>query len=626
MNSASPVSTYRPDIDFLRAVAICAVLMFHLDPNWLPGGFLGVDVFFVISGYLITGNIRHAIAADRWSFSQFYTSRILRLFPALAAATALSLIAGLFILSPVHLSELATSAGASVFWFSNFLFWSQSGYFDTAALFKPLLHTWSLAVEEQFYLVWPVLLWLTFQRRGSAGMVWVIVGALIASLAAAIFASRAQPDAAFFLMPFRTFEFASGALALFLRPRLLSIRMSSIAAIVGVALIIFSCVFLGELAQVPGVWSLLPCLGTCLALHAADRGDLSARWLQFTPMVWVGRISYSLYLVHWPVVVLGTYSLSSAPNPLQIVGFGLGSFVFGAALYHGVERPFQLLRKSGEWTVRRTLTQSTWIAAVVSVAGLAAVFAGGLPWRYPEAQQRYAEFDVGQERRQTWELVSRFDRARFGEGPIDILVVGDSHAKDMFNAIAFNRAALETTHGPLALSAFVTNRQCERGDDPDQECNTAYIPLFDLGLHARAKTIVFNQSWSRGELAALPEVIRRIRNESNARIVVIENSVRFSDVPSTVLKNIGWGNPNDWMWSQRNTSYVDVNERLRELLSEADLEPVPMEPIMCPQEICAVLDREGELLFYDAGHWTVEGAAEFGRRMLEAGLFDQMLR
>src|SRR5688572_16591631 len=208
---AGTTDRYRRDIDGLRAIAVMSVVLYHYAPGTFPGGFVGVDVFFVISGFLITRLIHDAVIANNFSFADFYLRRVRRLFPALLFTLLASTLAAILFLSPNHLTQYGGSLVSAIFSVSNFYFWRQSGYFDAAADTKPLLHTWSLSVEEQFYLVWPAVLVLLLTKTPRLPLL-VVVGALgIASVYLAERWLETDPSAAFFLAPARVIELASGA-------------------------------------------------------------------------------------------------------------------------------------------------------------------------------------------------------------------------------------------------------------------------------------------------------------------------------------------------------------------------------------------------------------------------------
>ncbi len=622
---------HRFDIDGLRTVAILGVLVFHLDPRWAPGGYLGVDVFFVISGYLITGNILRDIESGEWGFLRFYSRRVLRLFPALFAAIFLTLVAGAFVLTPQLLVELGHSAQASVFWYSNLFFWLQSGYFDTAAAFKPLLHTWSLSVEEQFYLVWPAFLLaaVTWGGRGRPFMAICVV--LVASLVAAVVFGARDTAMTFYLTPFRFFEFAIGALVVWRQRVAAPGRVATeLVLAAAAAAIVYSYATFGGRAHPVGIASLVPCLATAAFLAYGDRSILLGRLLATPVPVWLGRISYSVYLVHWPLVVLVGFALVREPSLSWKLGLGAASIVLGYALHVAVERPFLALRKTHErWINRYGLPAGLAAGAVLFLLASPLVIRDGWLWRYPESMQAVAAFDLDARRMETWAGVNATDWSAYDGKPFDVLVVGDSHAKDFFNAMVLNRDLLEGAYGPLDIRAFTTNLECRtRGEPRDKACSTEYPGLFDLGLHRTAKTIVFSQSWARGEIAALPDVIAKIRREGTARVVVTDNTVEFIDVPSLLLRRYRAGDPADWIGAFRGKRPANRNRRLASALNRLD-PPVPViakSKAVCNETKCFVINADGEPYLFDHAHWTLDGAQFFGQRLFETGAFDVLFR
>jgi peptidoglycan/LPS O-acetylase OafA/YrhL len=262
---------YRADIDGLRAIAVLPVVLFHAGFELFGGGFVGVDVFFVISGFLITGLIRNECARGTFSFRVFYLRRARRLLPALLATLMLSLAAGYWMLPPSDMRALGQSAFAALLSLSNMLFWLQSGYFDNASHLKPLLHTWSLSVEEQFYLVWPLALVLGLRLGSRAWLPGLIAAGVIGSLLGCEIALSVDPSAAFFFLPFRAFELGLGALLAFLPP-LVSHRNAWREACTATGLgMIFLAVFLySESTRFPGFSALLPCVGAALVLVGGE--------------------------------------------------------------------------------------------------------------------------------------------------------------------------------------------------------------------------------------------------------------------------------------------------------------------------------------------------------------------
>lgn len=291
------MATYRPDIDGLRAVAVLGVILYHFEVWPFSGGFVGVDVFFVISGYLITGIIANDLQADRFSILTFYQRRVRRILPALVACVAATSVAGLFILLPNELQDLGQSLIATALFASNIYFWSQSGYFAPAADTQPLLHTWSLAVEEQFYIAFPLILAAVWRWNRRALVPTLLVLALL-SLGVSAYQVQQAPQAAFYLSIGRGWELLVGSLIALCRSHL--DKVPATCAWLGLAAIVASLVGYNEQMPFPGLAALLPCLGAAAIIVSAP-GTMVGNFLSSSPMRGIGLISYSLYLWHWPI-------------------------------------------------------------------------------------------------------------------------------------------------------------------------------------------------------------------------------------------------------------------------------------------------------------------------------------
>ena len=375
---------YRPDIDGLRALAIVLVVGYHVGLPGFEGGFIGVDVFFVLSGYLITGLlIREVRESGRISFLDFYVRRIRRLLPALALVVLVTLILGGFVLMPWELERTARSAVATGAFASNIYFWRvTSGYFGLGAEAQPLLHTWSLAVEEQFYLVWPVLIaggyWLG-RRRPKAGLRWV-AGVLtltcVLSFVLSIEMASRMPLAGFFLMPPRLWELGVGGLLAVCGARLEreQRRLGALWVVGGLVVIALTDLTVTSAGMWPGLPALAPVLGTvAVVLGGIDRGpgNPASRLLAVGPVVAIGRLSYSWYLWHWPLLVFARLA-TLAQDLTRDTLIALGALGLAALTYRFVEQPirqrqFQLVR-----TPRPTLVVGATLVLTMIVGGVAA--------------------------------------------------------------------------------------------------------------------------------------------------------------------------------------------------------------------------------------------------------------
>ena len=339
---------YRPDIDGLRAVAVVPVVLYHAGVPALTGGFVGVDVFFVISGYLITGIVAAGIAAGSFSIVEFYERRARRILPALFVVLAASVAAGWWLLLPEPLERFAKSLLAATLFGSNFWFLdSARDYFAPGSDFAPLLHTWSLAVEEQFYLFFPPLLWAVARwRRGRE--VRLVAWLSLASFLGAVVVVAVDPPLAFYLAPLRIWELGLGALlALRPVPRLAARWQREGLGALGLAGIAVAVFGYDDLTPFPGFAALAPCLGALAIIAVGSGGSVVNRALAIRPVVFVGLISYSLYLWHWPILAflrvrLGEVELPSgvaAVAVLASLGCTLVSFVPRGASLRGQPSP-----------------------------------------------------------------------------------------------------------------------------------------------------------------------------------------------------------------------------------------------------------------------------------------------
>ncbi|HET7104543.1 MAG TPA: acyltransferase family protein [Terracidiphilus sp.] len=396
---ARPIS-YRADIDGLRAVAVVSVMLFHLQFG-CRGGYVGVDIFFVISGYLITKIIERDLEAHRFSILGFYQRRIRRIFPALFGVFLAVLILGVLYLLPNELLELGKSLTAASTFLSNVFFARKSGYFDSSSLGQPLLHTWTLSVEEQFYILWP---WLLIALRNRVVSRWrfaIVLAALVGSLALSAIWAVSKPEAAFYLLPSRAWELALGAvLALAPVPGLLQRlprHAGHVFSITGLAMVLFPVFSYSQLTPFPGIAALLPCCGAALIIAGGERGpSLGGRLLSVRPLVWVGLISYSLYLWHWPILVFGRIFGHGVLTPAQRIACFVLTFIVSWLSWRYVEVPFRSPRVI-RGQPRAWVTSGLALTAIFTMAGFFFYRSSGLPQRSPEVAHWLMVQDNGRE-------------------------------------------------------------------------------------------------------------------------------------------------------------------------------------------------------------------------------------
>jgi len=364
-----PAPAYRPDIDGLRAVAVVFVLIFHAFPSVLPGGFIGVDVFFVISGFLITGIIVRQLGAGSFTLSGFYFRRMRRIFPALIVVLLATMTLGWFFFLPNEFVSLGKNVLAGALFFPNLMLLSEVGYFDVAAQLKPLLHLWSLGIEEQYYLAFPLFLMCFWRRRF---MVWGVVVIALGSFALSVLLTKSNPSAAFYLPFTRAWELMIGAL-IALVPRL--VVNSNLRSTLGCVLIGAAAFLLDPKTPYPGWAALLPTLGAALLIAA--EGSMLNRALALRPVVFVGLISYPLYLWHWPLLSFFGI-LDEQPSALARGGILLASAALAYLTYRYIETP---VRRASDRFMFPKMAGFSGAMLAACMCGAFIVYTGGYPPR-----------------------------------------------------------------------------------------------------------------------------------------------------------------------------------------------------------------------------------------------------
>lgn len=471
---------YRPDIDGLRAVAVLSVVIFHAFPSALPAGFIGVDVFFVISGYLITGILCADLSNNQFSIRDFYARRIRRIFPALATVLAATFAVGWFTLFDEEFRELGKHMLAGVGFVSNLALWQEAGYFDRAAELKPLLHLWSLGVEEQFYLIWPLLLILAFKFGVRIKLLVVVVAGI--SFAVELFLTRHYASAAFYLPISRFWELLAGALLTQLpRSRNSSGRASAhVLATLGFALFAYALVKITPQSRFPGTWALAPVISATLIISAGQLGWVN-RWVLANPiMVSLGRVSYPWYLWHWPLLSFATIAAGQTPPPWTRVGLVACSLALAYLTYFSIEKRVRFGRSSNA----RTAAPVAAMIFVGIIGGVTYLRDGTFAARMSPSSVEIASASLGagKERAEGTCLVPKSVQALFPfcytdkREPATFAVWGDSKADALYWGLLRESAAGHrwTVLGRPSCTPMVgTNRVSSYDNDNPIDCQMA---------------------------------------------------------------------------------------------------------------------------------------------------------
>ncbi len=490
---------YRPDIDGLRAVAVLAVLFYHTDIAFFSGGYVGVDVFFVISGYLITGIIVREIEANEFSILKFYERRIRRIYPALYAVIAFVFLVSAILYTPYNFKETGKSAMATIVFASNILFWYQSGYFDAPSTLKPMLHTWSLAVEEQFYIVLPLLIWLVMRfARTWLKPILIMLAAL--SFGLSVYYIKADVTAAFYFAHLRAWELLIGSLlAVNILPIPTNHNIRHALSLAGIFMIASSVSLYTHATLFPGTSALLPTMGAALILYSGMGGkSLVGNFLQTPVFVFIGKISYSLYLWHWVIIVFGKlYIITPATSADKVIWIAV-SFALAVLSWKFIETPF---RTNIYFSRPKIFALAGSVMAVAFAVSAAIYITDGAPQRFD--QQSLSLISMSDVEWEKWDKCIK--RAKFTKTsnlcqvgdttiPPQFLLWGDSHAH-MF-AATINTVALEkNTSGYVAsLNSCPPLVGVERPDRPG--CLKYNDKVFAyIQEHPELKTVILSARW-----------------------------------------------------------------------------------------------------------------------------------
>lgn len=436
-NMKTKSKKFRDDINGLRAWAVLAVILFHFGVPGFSGGFVGVDIFFVISGFLMTGIVVEGLEKNhqkQFSIIEFYMARARRILPALIVLCAVLLALGWLTLLPLDYKMLGTHVVSAIFFLSNVQFWREAGYFDTSSHDKWLLHTWSLSVEWQFYLILPLVIiavWKLWPGRKSVFN--ILLAGLLASLALSIVVSPLAPSAAFYLLPTRAWEMLAGGLVYLLANRLnMTEGLRTVFESIGFALIAWAILGFDSSSNWPGWRALVPVVGTMLVLFAARS---NSRWTGLAVTQWLGTRSYSLYLWHWPIVVALTYWGEQTTPGFIAAGLGL-TLVLGHLSYHMIESSTR--RHLGSLNLRKNSALLLSCILITTAASTVVIYNNGLHGRLDPEAEVISQESLNSNPRRDECLIGKgiaSPSCEFGGSDLQAIVLGDSHANAVVSAV-----------------------------------------------------------------------------------------------------------------------------------------------------------------------------------------------
>ncbi|MEH6584814.1 MAG: acyltransferase family protein [Halioglobus sp.] len=619
---------YRPDIDGLRALAVLSVILFHFEFPAFSGGFVGVDVFFVISGFLITRLLVVNIGSGEFSFARFYSRRARRLFPALFFTLLATFVVAFFLLSPQHFARLGGSTLHALLAVSNYFFWSETGYFDIQSVYKPLLHTWSLAVEEQFYLVWPLLLFLLLSRCKHYVTPLVIATIGVISLLLSQHYLESKPDSTFYLAPFRAFEFAIGAMLVWLLPFQPRVAwVSELLFLLGLTAILYAVFAFDAETAFPGFNALVPTLGAALCIYTGT-SRLGGCVLSNPIAVGIGLISYSLYLVHWPLYVLYKYYLLGELTGQGQVILVLASIVIAFLMYRFIETPFRQPSQDKALSPPAFGLACALCALVASLPAAHSWATQGWQWRVPDQlRAQVSVLHLAKTIRREHVRNPLCHMAKKGQGWEEFspnfhgcnritdnttLVLGDSHAADMWAAL----------HGNFPENNIVqlTGAGCVAGIVKGR-CKSMYNFAEQLVRDNPEKItrIIYTQRTKLqiGEVSTDRVEATRRALESLATLAPLYwygPQMEFQpDIPDLLARSFSLEDFETLALSRQQAALFEFDQMLAQKMADSPVQYISKLEVLCPDRVCLLTDDTGQILYPDYGHWTKPGGMFLAR-------------
>ncbi len=609
---------YRPEIDGLRALAVVPVILFHAGFELFSGGFVGVDVFFVISGYLITTILIEDIENNRFNILNFYERRARRILPALFFVMLVCIpFAWIWILFPSQMKDFSQSLVAVSLFASNILFWRESGYFEAAAEEKPLLHTWSLAVEEQFYLLFPIFLFLVW-RFGKNRVFWMIVIIAAISLALSEWGWRNMATANFYLAPTRAWELFAGSIVAFTVQKH-GVRANNALSLLGLAIIVFAIFIYDESTPFPSVYSLAPVVGVALLILFASKDTLIAKLLSTKAFVGIGLISYSAYLWHQPLFAFARIKIIGQPSLMLMGSLSLLSMLLAILSWKFIEQPF---RKTSDNDLSRNtifIISMTGIL-IMSSFGYVGHKQGGFRDRLEKILQgdvnhlefhryvdeRYVDCEPESIAKKAliWESFIRCKQTKPGDS--DWILLGDSHAEHLFLGMAESNLNKNLVFYIFGGKPYIDNPK--------------FAEIFsEIKSSVRPKTIFLTMHFKSHvkeseELYAGFTATVKFLKQYGHKVILLGDIPQYDVHPedclyaATIELSISYCSMSkDDFFEQKNI----FEPALKKIAEENHIRYVPMESPLCNNATCSMISGD-TILYRDTNHLNIPGSRLVG--------------
>lgn len=634
---------YIPGIDGLRAIAVIVIILFHLDFTVLQGGYIGVDVFFVISGFLITRLVINEVnETGKFNYLNFYIRRIRRLLPALLFTLLVSLVAAVILMTPQHLERLGGVSLHALFSVSNFFFLQESGYFNADSSFKPLLHTWSLSVEEQFYLVWPLfIVFLAYKTTKFWSLMSIVLIGFFSFLLNHLFIGggwflgdiseefsnffKNSFDTIFYLMPFRVFEFTIGAVVVwFIKYQPKNKLVLEILFLTGLAMIIYPALYYTKSIIFPSYNALLPCFGAALLIYSSE-SKYSGRITNNKFVIRIGIISYSLYLIHWPIIIFFKYYTFEPLNlSQQLIIIGL-SMLFALLMYKYIETPLRF-SSSSKINHRKFGILSGATTSLLLISSLTLWMSDGFVWRYKAEVQ-----DQVTRPSSNYSLYNDYAHRGLKDDFINsrlknVFIIGDSYGKDFINILKNS-----SVNNGIEIIYSHTGAQCQPmfGINTDvlknivkrrylAKCKKNWERLDSMRAQlAKADVIILAAHWKPWATKLIKSVSENLTAINKDAEIFVVGPKSLENYALAYYNRFPFRTSNSKGYISADSSNINIEKDFIATAGSNNFSYISYYSTFCTRTTyeCYPLNESGNVIIYDKGHLSKEGAQYFSKKI-----------
>lgn len=627
---------YRPDIDGLRAIAVLFVVLYHAFPHIIPGGFVGVDIFFVISGYLISLIIFENLKNNTFNFIEFYSLRIRRIFPSLLVTLIAAFWLGWKLLSAGEFAQLGKHIASGAFFSSNLILYGESGYFDVSAESKPLLHLWSLGIEEQFYIFWPLLIMIGFKNKIK--IINVVCFFCLSSFLVNVYLSGINLSADFYLPIARFWELLIGAIIACSQVRGFEIPsfLKDIISFLGASFIILAVAMLDGSKVFPGWWALAPTVGTALIIYSGSSAWLNKTLLSSKPLVWIGLISFPFYLLHW--LLLSFYGIVYIEKRSDLITFWLmlSSLFLAWILYQFIEKP---IRKYGK---NKTTITLLFLMTIIGFVGYNTYAREGLPHRLAAINNispnlmgydsSVPNCSIGEPNSPILKIPAQcFSAKGSGKNTVSVFLWGDSHVANL----SYGLSSQKIQDYDISLR-YLTKGQCPPVSDfrpaPNIPCDQFYNFAIDEIKKYQPNTVILLADWViyKGTDSAnylsdqkIISTIRQLKGMGVKRIILVGNFPDFEINQAKIGFELFRPNSSVRTYKRFDFQVIKADRRMEILASEMGINFISPYQLLCNQEGCLVSASQEKFIpmAYDKTHLTYQGSEYFVRNFIDKNFF-----